>query len=151
MSYYLTFDAEDVLNGRYFTGINGDDIPKGALEVSEELFKRTISEIDGVWKFDREVGEAKKFPLLKLEPYVPQKVSRAQGKAALIQASLWSRVEAYVDAIIDPTEKALALVALNDTTHWHRDSPTMHAIAAGLGITSEEMDDLFIQADGIVL
>src|SRR5690554_5684635 len=51
-----------------------------------------------------------------VQPYVPDQVTRAQGKAALIQAGLWQAVLDYVDGIADPTEKALALVALNDTT-----------------------------------
>lgn len=84
-------------------------------------------------------------------PTVPEQVSRAQGKAALIAAGLWSDVLAYVDAITDPTEKALAEVALDDTTHWRRDSPTMQSISTALDITSEQMDDLFISASKINL
>lgn len=85
------------------------------------------------------------------EPSVPEQVSRAQGKAALIIADLWTDVLTYVEAITDPTEKALAEVALNDTTHWRRDSPTMQAISTALGIASEQMDDLFIQASQVSL
>ena len=84
-------------------------------------------------------------------PTVPEQVTRAQGKAALITAGLWPDVLAYVEAITDPTEKALAEVALGDTTHWRRDSPTMQAISTSLGISSEQMDELFIQAAGIAL
>lgn len=85
------------------------------------------------------------------EPAVPVQVTRAQGKAALITTGLWQQVIDYVEGIEDQTEKALALVALNDTTHWRRDSPTLQAIAGALGITSEQMDDLFIQAAAIEL
>lgn len=84
-------------------------------------------------------------------PVVPEQVSRAQGKAALITAGLWPDVLAYVEAMTDPTEKALAEVALNDTTHWRRDSPTLQAISSALGITGEQMDGLFIQASQIEL
>ena len=86
-----------------------------------------------------------------LPPRVLEQVSRAQGKAALITAELWSDVLAYVDAITDPTEKALVEVALNDTTHWRRDSPTMQAISSALDISAEQMDELFIQASQIEL
>src|SRR5690554_2012312 len=84
-------------------------------------------------------------------PAVPEQVSRAQGKAALITAGLWLDVLTYVESITDPTEKALAEVALNDTAHWRRDSPTMQTIATALGITSEQMDVLFLQASEIEL
>lgn len=82
---------------------------------------------------------------------VPQSVSRAQGKAALIQAGLWSAVVAYVDAMTDPTEKALAEVALNDTTEWLRTSPFLNAAATALGLTETQLDDLFRTAATIQL
>lgn len=84
-------------------------------------------------------------------PPVPERVSRAQGKAALITVGRWSDALAYVEAMTDPTEKALAEVALNDTTHWRRDSPTMQVMSTALGIASEQMDELFIQASQIEL
>lgn len=84
-------------------------------------------------------------------PVVPEQVSRAQGKAVLITEGLWPDVIAYVEAITDASERALAEVALNDTTHWRRDSPTLQAIATALGISSEQMDKLFIDASKINL
>lgn len=84
-------------------------------------------------------------------PSVPEQVSRAQGKAMLITAGLWPDVLAYVEAMTDPTEKAMAEVALNDTTHWQRDSPTMQAMSTALGMASKQLDELFIQASQIKL
>lgn len=82
---------------------------------------------------------------------VPTMVSRAQGKAALIQAGLWTDVLAAVSAIEDPTEKALAEVALHDATEYRRDSPTLTAIATAIGIDDKQMDELFQQAAQIHL
>lgn len=82
---------------------------------------------------------------------VPKQVTRAQGKAALLQADLLPAVQAYADAIEDPTQKALAQIALNDTTHWERSSPFLTAAAASLGLTEEQIDQLFIQAAQIAL
>ncbi len=84
-------------------------------------------------------------------PPIPEQVSRAQGKAAMITVGLWPDALAYVEAMTDPAEKAMVEVALNDTTHWRRDSPTMKAMSAALGITSKQMDELFIQASQIEL
>ena len=53
-------------------------------------------------------------------PSVPQSVSRAQGKLALIQAGLWPAAIAFVEGITDPAQKAYAEVALNDTQEWRR-------------------------------
>lgn len=78
-------------------------------------------------------------------------VTRAQGKAALIKYGLWSGVLDYVESITDQTEKALAEVALNDTTHWQRSSPFLNSASKSLGLSDEQLDDLFIQAEQIHL
>ena len=83
--------------------------------------------------------------------YVPQQITRAQGKAALIMQGLWGAVLDYVAAIQDPTQRALAEVALHDTLTWERSSPFLNAAAAGLGMTDEQLDALLIQAAGIAL
>lgn len=82
---------------------------------------------------------------------VPQQVTRAQGKAALIQAGLWQGVLDYVSSIEDETQRALAEVALHDTLHWERSSPFLNAAASALGLADEQLDDLFRQAAEIVL
>ena len=79
---------------------------------------------------------------------VPQQITRAQGKAALIQAGLWPGVQAYVQALPEP-DRALAEVALGDTLNWRRDSPFLAAAAAGLGLTDRQLDNLFTQAAAI--
>jgi hypothetical protein len=82
---------------------------------------------------------------------VPQQVTRAQGKAVLIQMGLWQQVLDFVAAITDPVQRAVAEVAINDTQHWQRNSPFLTQAAAALGITSEQMDQLFIQASEVML
>ena len=82
---------------------------------------------------------------------VPQQITRAQGKAALIMQGLWGAVLDYVASIQDPIQRALAEVALNDTLTWERSSPFLNAAVAGLGMTDEQLDALFIQASKIAL
>jgi len=89
-------------------------------------------------------------PLLD-EPYLPPAppppvITRAQGKAALITAGLWNDVLAYVAAIPDATQKALAEVALHDTQTWQRSSPFLAAAAQALGLSDEQLDELFATA-----
>ena len=81
---------------------------------------------------------------------VPDVISRAQGKSTLIYMNLWSAVLQQVDAIEDATEKELALVALNDTQEWRRDSLFLNRMSNALGLTSEQLDQLFIDAAGVV-
>lgn len=80
---------------------------------------------------------------------VPEEISRAQGKAALIQAGMWDAVQAFVASIPDPTQRALADVALNDTQTWERSSPFLNTATAGLGLSKSQLDSLFIQGGAI--
>ena len=82
---------------------------------------------------------------------VPQSVSRAQGKLALIQAGLWPAAIAFVDGITDPVQKVYAEVALNDTQEWRRDSAFLASAVAALGLSEAQLDALFITAEGIQL
>jgi hypothetical protein len=82
-------------------------------------------------------------------PRVPFAISRAQGKAALVQAGMWDGVVAYVEAIVDPTQKKMAEIAINDTQYWVRNSDFLTNAGTALGLTTEQMDDLFIQAQTI--
>lgn len=86
-----------------------------------------------------------------LKKIAPLQVTRAQGKSALISAGLWQGVLDYVESIEDTTEKALAEVALNDTTHWQRSSTFLNSAAKSFGLSDEQLDDLFIQAEQIHL
>ena len=83
--------------------------------------------------------------------YVPQQITRAQGKAAIIMQGHWQEVLDCVASIQDPTQRALAEVALNDTLTWERSSPFFNAAVAELGMTDEQLDALFIQASEITL
>lgn len=82
---------------------------------------------------------------------VPVSVSRAQGKAALIRAGLWGQVTAFVAAIEDDAERALAEVALNDTQEWRRDSAFLASAAQALGLDDAALDALFVAAAGVRL
>ena len=82
---------------------------------------------------------------------VPQSVSRAQGKLALIGAGLWPAALAFVEGITDPTQRAYAEVALHDTQEWRRDSPFLASAAAALDLSEAQLDELFITAGGLQL
>lgn len=82
---------------------------------------------------------------------VPQTITRAQGKAALIAAGRWEAVLDYVAGIGDPTKKALAEVALHDTLDWRRDSPFLQQAEQALGLDDKALDELFRKAKAIEL
>lgn len=83
------------------------------------------------------------------EPYVapvviPFSVTPFQAKAAILQAGLLPAVEAALAAA-----SPIAQLAWSDATEFTRDSPTIAALAAQLGLTDAQVDDLFIAASQV--
>lgn len=74
---------------------------------------------------------------------VPQVVSRFQARAVLHLAGLLEQVELIM---ADPETDMLAKLAWSDAQEFRRDSPTLLALSATLGLTDAQLDDLFIQA-----
>lgn len=82
-------------------------------------------------------------------PVVPQSVTRAQARAALIVSGLIGQVQPAIDAIADPLQRALVQ---NDWDHrltFERNNPTLAALAAALNLTSGQLDALFTTAAGL--
>lgn len=70
---------------------------------------------------------------------VPQSVSMFQARTALRRAGLLAAVEAAVDASGDPEIQD----AWEYATEFPRSSPTIAALAAQIGLTDAQVDDLF--------
>lgn len=85
---------------------------------------------------------------LAIDPrsHVPTQVTMRQARAALILAGLMPAVEAALNAISDPTQKALALNEWERSTVVERDRGLVQQMAAQLGMTSAQLDALFVQA-----
>jgi hypothetical protein len=77
---------------------------------------------------------------------VPQSVTRFQAKAALLGAGLLEQVEAYMALHDTPMVTKLAWT---DTQDFERASPTVAGLSALLGLTSEQVDELFVTASSI--
>ncbi|MBV6304948.1 hypothetical protein KVP10_08610 [Candidimonas humi] len=76
-------------------------------------------------------------------PVIPQRVSAAQGGIALINASLMDAVQTAVDAADTPAAVKWAWARAQD---WERSSPALAYLAGKAGISSQQMDDLFVAA-----
>lgn len=72
---------------------------------------------------------------------VPQEVTRAQGKLALLNAGLLANAQAAATAAGQAAE-----IAFNDALTYERTSPTLNALATALGLSSNDLDALFIAA-----
>jgi len=72
---------------------------------------------------------------------VPFEVTRAQGKLALLNAGLLANAQAAATAAGQAAE-----IAFNDALTYERTSPTLNALATALGLSSGDLDSLFIAA-----
>jgi len=81
-------------------------------------------------------------------PAVPRVVTRRQARQALVLAGIsFASVQAAIDAIEDPTQRALMQIEWDDSQEFHRDRPQLISLAKGaLGMTDEQLDQLFISA-----
>lgn len=130
-------------------GIVANTIEVDSLDVMPGLVAAVAGEGIG-WSYDGQTFTPPPAPPSQ-PPQVPPAVSKAQGKTALINAGLWPAVLAAVAAVEDATQRQLAEVALHDTTTWERTSPTLNALAYGLGMDDAQLDALFTAASGVAL
>jgi hypothetical protein len=83
-------------------------------------------------------------PYIPPPPEVPFSVTPFQAKAAILQAGLLPAVEAALAAA-----SPIAQLAWSDAVAFTRDSPTINSLAAQLGLTPAQVDDLFTVAAAI--
>lgn len=103
------------------------------------------------WKYKKLKNNIKATPVLEdIKTPVPQTVTKAQGKAALLEFGVYEGVVSYIESLPD-REKILALIAFSDTNEWQRQSPFLTQCAVELGLSEEDLDNLFLLASEIVL
>lgn len=95
---------------------------------------------------DEEADSIRAEQIAALPVPVPQEVTRFQARAALYQFGLLDDVEA---AIADPATDMMLKLAWQDALSFKRTSSFVLGMAQALGLTDEQVDDLFIAASGI--
>lgn len=80
-------------------------------------------------------------------PVVPAEVSNAKGRLALVQAGLFAQADALAEAA---GKQSPLFILWNHSPVWPRSSATIAALAEQLGLTDEQVDQLFFVADSIV-
>lgn len=81
---------------------------------------------------------------------VPQSISNAQGQMALYNipsgsTNLLAVIESYLNTATKPQQ-----IAFSATT-WQRTSPSLNSLATAIGLTSAQVDSLFIAAAQIII
>lgn len=83
---------------------------------------------------------------------IPQAVTRRQAKQALLLtkdalgATLLSKVQPAIDAILDPVQKATMQIEWAESQEFHRTRPSLISLGTAIGLDSAGIDELFILA-----
>lgn len=80
---------------------------------------------------------------------IPQSVTMRQARLALLGIGLLDDVDAAIAAIPDPVQRKAAEIEWEYAQTVDRNSPFTQQMAAGLGLTAEQLDSLFTQAAGL--
>ena len=90
-------------------------------------------------------------------PRVPAEVARWQAKLALMHqvdgqgVSLWDRLQQLRESLTDAGQQTMLDAAMNEVLNWKRPSPTVLWAAEQLGLTAQQVDELFIYAHALEL
>jgi hypothetical protein len=83
-----------------------------------------------------------------LVPVVPEEVSALQGMLAINAAGMAAPFNAWLSAL-DPITDFAAIAFFQKAATWRRDNPYLIQGATALGLTDEQLDQLFVAAAGI--
>lgn len=111
---------------------------------SGSVTKDTKGEIDGWRWFDSEFEAYTYFGLSTPSAERPDEVTRMQAKIALKRAGLLPTIEQVVAAADEETQMMWA-----EALHFRRTSPLLNQLATAIGMSSQDMDDLFALAKTI--
>ena len=82
----------------------------------------------------------------KRKASVPASVTRRQAKQALLLNGLLANVQPAIAAIPDAAQRAMIQIEWDDSQEFERDRPALIALGSALGLTSVQLDALFIGA-----
>lgn len=139
-----TFADQVIVHGYTETGAIDATIDGQRMTVPDDMANRHRQMI-AAWEADGNT----------ILPYVPPAPStdpkdypltRVQFMAMLDIAGLLTTAETQIDAISDPVQRAIARSRFENVQTFNRDDPLLVQLAASAGLTSEQVDQYWMQA-----
>jgi len=147
MTKYVIINAEDFPIGFYSEDIH-DVIPEEAIEITDEQWMECLENqghrkiIDGqVVGYTPPPPEPVNMLLVPLKPYQFWGVTRAYG--------FEQPIKDFVDAIPDSVQRGIASAMLEFSLEFRRDHPLIEQARQAIGMTDEQLDQLWITAHQI--
>lgn len=82
----------------------------------------------------------------KIDVQVPQSITVRQAREQLIRLGLLAQVQVEIDAIQDPMQKDIVQNYWEYSIDFKRDNELLIGLASSLGLTSLDLDTMFIEA-----
>ena len=79
-------------------------------------------------------------------PAVPAEVTRRQALTVIKLAGLKGAIDAAIESITDDSQRIAAETYWQESLHFERDNPLLNSLAEGVGITQEQLNNMFRQA-----
>lgn len=113
--------------------------------ITQSVVRDGCELVDGQWQYKWRIDDLTPEQIDgRRKAAVPQKVSRAQFILALLQLDLLDEVEAAIATADRATQ-----INYKERLEFERNYPLMLTMAAALGKTERELDDLFVLAAGL--
>lgn len=80
--------------------------------------------------------------------YTPQEVTMRQARLALLENGLLANVQPAINSLPEPS-KTKAQIEWEYSNALQRGNPFVDVLGAALGLSSQDLDDLFIQASAL--
>lgn len=126
--------------GFYSPEFHGDQVPTTAVKIADDLYVRLLEQQEA----GKVIVAGNNGQPIAIDPprVVPAVVSRFQARAALLAAGLLDQIDAAVAAADD----AMLKLAWAEAVEFPRTSPAIAKLAAAIGLTDEQVDQLFENA-----
>ena len=79
---------------------------------------------------------------------VPREVTMRQARLALLENGLLANVQPAINSLPEP-DKTKAQIEWDYSNALQRSNPFVDVLGAALGLSSQDLDDLFIQASAL--
>lgn len=131
-------------NNAFYSGLINGDMPQDVVEISDAYYAQLIQgQSDG----NLIVAGADGLPALEAPPALnpPRVVTMRQARIALARSGLLPSVDAALAAMTG-TAGDEARIEWEFSSMVERDRPLVQSLAVGLGLTDQQLDDLFALA-----
>lgn len=137
---YVTYDSSGKLTGGFNQDLQASQ-ENNYIEVTEDkclnwVIYQANSSRDGI-----EIA-----PIVPPIPVVPQEVAMWQAQTIMENAGLTAGVNSYIASLPTATDRNKANAKLLFSSTMHRDDPFLAQASGALGLTSQQIDQMFIDA-----